>query len=304
MTKPLRSPVVGYNHNLRYRGRLFHVQTEDSGPVNPHVFTHLFYEGTILSSKKLQYVAEAHEDAVKVQMQQLHKSMMRELTAGDHDQRVTAFFAARGQEAFSEPPPVRSAPAAAPVSPAAATAAAPAPPQVVAGELSAKATPSPPLGTPVVQVSGVVAGSIDNGASRRPAPAPAVIPPGAKATPRPVVMVKPTPMKRPPMAFSSSADGVVVQRTVVVAVGTPAQATPVAITGDATTRIHSAAVIGDAGQAAPPPASQTMADPAPVARSRAPSVGENAFSDLVTDKSLDEVILEYLSDDNDPPERR
>jgi hypothetical protein len=300
MTKPLRSPVVGYNHNLRYRGRLFHVQTEDSGPVNPHVFTHLFYEGTILSSKKLKYDAESHEDAVKVQMQQLHKSMMRELTAGDHDQRVNAFFAARGQEAFSEPPPVRPAPVAAP-----AAAAAPAPSPVVAGELAVAPVnaPSPPLGTPVVQVSGVVAGSIDNGASRRPAPAPAVIP-AAKATPRPVVMVKPTPLKRPPMAFSSSADGVVVQRTVVVAVGTPAQAAPVAVSGDATTRIHSAAVIGEAGQAAPPPASQTMADPAPVARGRAPTGGENAFSDLVSDKSLDEVILEYLSDDTDTPERR
>ena len=36
-------------------------------------------------------------------------------------------------------------------------------------------------------------------------------------------------LKRPPMAFSSSADGVVVQRNIVVAVGTPAQATPVAL---------------------------------------------------------------------------
>jgi len=47
-----------------------------------------------------------------------------------------------------------------------------------------------------------------------------------------------------------------------------------------------------------------MADQAPIARGRAPGGGENAFSDLVSDKSLDEVILEYLSDDNDPPERR
>ena len=198
MTKPLRSPVVGYNHNLRYRGRLFHVQTEDSGPVNPHVFTHLFYEGTILSSKKLKYPAESHEDAVKVQMQQLHKSMMRELTAGDHDQRVIAFFAARGQEAFSEPPPVRAQAPAAAAPPVAAPSEAAAAPQVVAGELSVApaGAPAPQLGVPVLQVSGVVAGSIDNGGARRPAPAPAAIPPAAKATPRPVVMVKPTAMKR------------------------------------------------------------------------------------------------------------
>jgi hypothetical protein len=305
MTKPLRSPVVGYNHNLRYRGRLFHVQTEDSGPVNPHVFTHLFYEGTILSSKKLQYSAESHEDAVKVQMQQLHKSMMRELTAGDHDQRVTAFFAARGQEAFSEPPPSRpQAPAAA--APAAAAAPPPAA-QVVTGELFAApvGAPAPALGVPVVQVSGVVAGSIDNGGARRPAPA--AIPPGAKATPRPVVMVKPTAMKRPPMVFSSSADGVVVQRSVVVAVGSPQPGAPQAqVSSEPTARIRPAAVVGEpTGQAPPPHASQaTMADAAPIARGRAPSGGENAFSDLVSDKSLDEVILEYLSDDNEPPERR
>src|SRR5262245_15314083 len=29
MAKPLRSPVLGYNHNVRYHGRVFHVQTED-----------------------------------------------------------------------------------------------------------------------------------------------------------------------------------------------------------------------------------------------------------------------------------
>jgi hypothetical protein len=306
MTKPLRSPVVGYNHNLRYRGRLFHVQTEDSGPVNPHVFTHLFYEGTILSSKKLQYDAVAHEDAVKVQMQQLHKSMMRELTLGEHDPRVTGFFASRGQEAFTEPAPARPVPAPAGV-PASAVAAGTAPiasgppSQVVAGELSVAPVPapSPPVAAPLVQVSGVVAGSIDNGAVRRPAPA--AVPPAAKVTPRPVVMVKPTAMKRPPMVFSSSADGVVVQRSVVVPVGGPAPSAAPAVP-EATARVRPAAVIGEVGSVASPHAAQTMADAAPVARVRVPT-GENAFSDLVTDKSLDEVILEYLSDDNEPPER-
>ena len=312
MTKPLRSPVVGYNHNLRYRGRLFHVQTEDSGPVNPHVFTHLFFEGTILASKKLQYDAESHEDTVRVQMQQLHKSMMRELTLGGHDQRVIAFFAARGQEAFSEPAPAR--PAAEPAPPAPAGTPVPAeavetapivagpPSQVVAGELSVApvTAPPPPVAAPVVQVSGVVAGSIDNGAVRRPAPA--AVPPAAKGTPRPVVMVRPTAMKRPPMVFSSSADGVVVQRSVVVSVGGPAPAAAPAA-ADATARIRPAAVIGDAGPVAPPHAAQTMADQAPVARGREPTGGENAFSDLVSDKSLDEVILEYLSDDNEPERR-
>ncbi len=302
MTKPLRSPVVGYNHNLRYRGRLFHVQTEDSGPVNPHVFTHLFYEGTILASKKLQYNAESHEDVVKTQMQHLHKSMMRELSHGDHDQRVIAFFAARGQEAFSEPPPVRAAPA-----PAAAVAVAPA-----AVATAVLGVPSAELGVPteplvaaspaaaqVIPVTGVVAGSIDNGPTRRPAPA--VATPGAKVSSRPVVMVRPTAMKRPPMVFSSSADGGVVQRSVVVTVGAPVAPSA----AEPAPRIRPAAVIGEPSPVAPPPHGvQSLADQAPVARSRAPLPGgDTAFSDLVSDKSLDEVILEYLSDDNEPDRR-
>jgi hypothetical protein len=52
-----RSPILGYNHNVRYRGLVFHVQTEDSGVLAPHVFTHLFYEGVILSTRKLVYDA-------------------------------------------------------------------------------------------------------------------------------------------------------------------------------------------------------------------------------------------------------
>src|SRR5882724_11426117 len=42
-----RSPILGYNHNVRYRGLVFHVQTEDSGVASPHLFTHLFHTGVI-----------------------------------------------------------------------------------------------------------------------------------------------------------------------------------------------------------------------------------------------------------------
>jgi hypothetical protein len=186
MPKPLRSPVVGYNHNLRYRGRLFHVQSEDSFPLNPHVFTHLFFEGTILSSKKLQYDAEAHEDTVRTAMQQSHKAMIKELMHGDHDVRVVAFFAARGQEAFSEPSRAAAAAAAAASSPApgatpAAAAAdvavdgAPSGAEAASGESASPPAPATPAVPSVIQVTGVVAGSLDSGppprSRRRPSPA-------------------------------------------------------------------------------------------------------------------------------------
>src|SRR6188768_2992817 len=105
MTQRVRvSPVLGYNHNLRHGGRVFHVQTEDSGQGYARLHTHLFYEGTILSTKKQEYDPAMPEDSVRHLMQQLHKTMIKELTHGDHDARIGAFFIARGEPARLDAP--------------------------------------------------------------------------------------------------------------------------------------------------------------------------------------------------------
>ena len=87
-----RSPLLGYNHNIRYSGRLFHVQTEDSGINNPHLFTHLFHAGTILASKRTDYSASDDEGSVQKTMQAQHKAMLKELRAGAFDVRIGQFF--------------------------------------------------------------------------------------------------------------------------------------------------------------------------------------------------------------------
>jgi hypothetical protein len=97
MAKPARSPLLGYNHNVRYEGRIFHVQTEDSGPGNPHLFTHLFFEGSILASKRSQYAPETFEDEVRSWMQGQHKAILRELKQGAFDERIARFFELRGE---------------------------------------------------------------------------------------------------------------------------------------------------------------------------------------------------------------
>src|SRR5258708_6390330 len=97
MTKPARSPILGYNHNIQFHGHVFHVQTEDSGAQHARLFTHLFVGGTILASKKEQYDATAPEDAVRLLMQRLHKAMIKELKDGVHDPSIQGFFAARGE---------------------------------------------------------------------------------------------------------------------------------------------------------------------------------------------------------------
>ncbi|HEY4179293.1 MAG TPA: hypothetical protein VGM90_20760 [Kofleriaceae bacterium] len=88
-----RSPIAGYNHNVKYRGLIFHVQTEDSGLASPHLFTHLFYEGVIISTRKLVYDAGSAEDAIKGLMQSQHKIAMKELKNGKFDDKIDVYLA-------------------------------------------------------------------------------------------------------------------------------------------------------------------------------------------------------------------
>ena len=89
-----RSPLMGYNHNLRYRNRVYHVQTEDSGVDQPRIHSHVFFGGTIISSARTSYehlVAEsAPESAVVRLMREQHKSLMKQLRRGDLDQKILA----------------------------------------------------------------------------------------------------------------------------------------------------------------------------------------------------------------------
>jgi hypothetical protein len=89
-----RSPILGYNHNVRYRGLVFHVQTEDSGVLSPHLFTHLFHEGVIVSTRKLVYDAGASEDAIKALMQAQHKAVLKDLKLAKFDEKIDAYLGA------------------------------------------------------------------------------------------------------------------------------------------------------------------------------------------------------------------
>ncbi|MCC6746632.1 MAG: hypothetical protein IT371_03175 [Deltaproteobacteria bacterium] len=88
-----RAPLHGYNHNVRYRNRIYHVQTEDSGVDNPHIYTHLFHGGVILASAKSDYThlieLPDHQVQVRKVMQAQHKELMRQLKRGDLDEKIT-----------------------------------------------------------------------------------------------------------------------------------------------------------------------------------------------------------------------
>lgn len=94
MTSTRREPLVGYNHNLRYKSRIYHVQTEDSGLDAPHIDSHLFFQGTILSSRRTDYSELArdpdHTERVVQLMREQHKELMRELLRGELDAKIAA----------------------------------------------------------------------------------------------------------------------------------------------------------------------------------------------------------------------
>jgi len=85
------SPLVGYNTNVRHKGNLYHIQTEDSGVNRPHVITQLFADGgRIIASEKTSY--EEHLEAenlaaiVKQLMQEQHKRVFIGLRDGTYDE--------------------------------------------------------------------------------------------------------------------------------------------------------------------------------------------------------------------------
>ncbi len=125
--------LPGYNHNICYKGKIFHIQTEDSGVQHPHIITLLFVSGNIIARKKKDYSDiigfDRMEDVVRELMQEQHKEMLRDLKNGEHDAFLGGAQAPAEEAACPAP---EEAPAAAP----------PPPPPPVAGEPAIEEKPA------------------------------------------------------------------------------------------------------------------------------------------------------------------
>jgi len=307
MAKPPRSPLLGYNHNVKYEGHIFHVQTEDSGPGNPHIFTHLFFEGSILASKRSQYEASAAEDDVRAVMQSQHKAILKELKQKTYDDRILAFFETRGDTFGSEDLAADAVPTAA--SEAEITEASPLP------------APDEPAEEPAVLDLDALPGAASaKGPTPEPLPIhltkPAVPGPGTYTFRRATRDQFPVETAPPPQSPTPAASRrpsptrpitpVVVQRQVVVGTGAP-QATNTRKVPTTPVRRRPVSggpyVVKEGSHANIPATSQRIeakpmtaaSEPARAPRSAEPQSQEGAPASLVTDQSLDDVILAYLS---------
>lgn len=166
--------VFGFNHNFRYKGGVYHVQTEDGGEKNPQVVTLLYHGGTILASTKTSYAdqlgVDQLEKRVEELMKQQHRDMLRRLKEGEFDGRIENLKFAAATElpgvsapgiaagpvpptpspAALNPSPVLSPPSPAPVPPPAPAKPMPVPATapVVAASPEVKSPPSKPAAEP------------------------------------------------------------------------------------------------------------------------------------------------------------
>jgi hypothetical protein len=81
--------ITGFNTDVRYRGTVYHVQTEDKGSANPLIETLIYKGGEILASRRLPYgnIIADHTDEVAITklMEEQHKGMIQEVKRGRFD---------------------------------------------------------------------------------------------------------------------------------------------------------------------------------------------------------------------------
>ena len=99
--------LIGYNTNVPYKGKMYHIQTEDKGPSNPFILTLLYHQGAIIRSVRTSYThlvgQPDSEEQLRGMMKQQHRDMIRALISGKCDVPQS--------EASAEPsgPPVQGA---------------------------------------------------------------------------------------------------------------------------------------------------------------------------------------------------
>jgi hypothetical protein len=81
--------ITGANTNVRHRGVVYHVQTEDSGRTNPRIISHLYRGGTILASVKTDYGDRIDDEDLEAVVRGLietqHQQMLNRLKSGEFD---------------------------------------------------------------------------------------------------------------------------------------------------------------------------------------------------------------------------
>jgi hypothetical protein len=270
------SPLLGYNNNVRHKGKVFHVQTEDSGVKYGHIITQLFMDGgRILKSVKTSYseyiASERRGEIVREMMKQQHKAMFIALRDG----RFDAAIEAAGSGAMVAPISLPSHP--------------------TQPESTTVPTHRPAVETAIQEA---VAAGAD--AAARYVASELPLPPSLARAPRPLTPAAPT-----VKMLSQAQPSLPVQPTLPAQPSPPVQPGASAATSPSPTAVPPtltrparpiSAPRRDATPVAPVTSRYAITRPASIFGQSPPLRGRSVFGDdLISDKSLDEVILSYLA---------
>lgn len=280
-------PLLGFNNNVRHRGRIFHIQTEDSGVKYPRIVTHLFADGgRIVRTTRTDYSEHlGREDmnaVLRQMMKEQHKAMFIALRAGELDDLIVKCCGPLPGAAPEAPQPSRDATG---VREAGA-----------AADPAGASTPDPASAAPVSEVIAPPVSSLPLStgvsAEETPTPAPSELA-GGDAAPR----RRP---RRPPTLDDVTVRGVA---AAITAAGASDEAFSASTASGAPQRRResrppsSDAESGSHEVAAEPAALYAPARPPAIFEAR-PEPPRSLFGDnLISEKSLDEVILSYLAED-------
>jgi hypothetical protein len=293
----IASPLLGYNNNVRHKNRVFHIQTEDSGVKHPHIITHLFMDGgRILKSIKRSYAehvgADKMQDTVKQMMKEQHKAMFIALRDGQFDGMLEDGQAAKdaareakdakdkaAAEAKAEPQPVLVVPPVTAASPPPKPEAAPSSPPDSGDDVEM-----------VPQTTRMPEMTLDIGAIERAASPASALRQLSDLPPPPANMFRD---KGVAGAYRTATPAT--ETTSKRGSGGPAKTPP-----PAAPKKPPSTPAAPRGKS-PSEGRYAAARPAAIFGQARPQQGSSIFGeDLISDKSLDEVILSYLAEDLEP----
>lgn len=88
--------ITGFNQDVAYKGKVYHVQTEDRGKGNPVIETLIYVGGEILASKKSSYevVLEEGYDEAKIAalLEQQHRRVVVDIKLGKYAKEPESQF--------------------------------------------------------------------------------------------------------------------------------------------------------------------------------------------------------------------
>jgi hypothetical protein len=84
--------ITGYNTDVKYRERVFHVQTEDKGVNNPYIESVVYFGGQVMAAKRATYSDLLQEgrgsEAIASRMDNQHRLMIAAIRSGKLDGKL------------------------------------------------------------------------------------------------------------------------------------------------------------------------------------------------------------------------